>query len=134
MGLTGRFVADRDLLRTEPKNFCKLCGGVNGLHDRGCLNDVRNDMADLIDMATRQGRDMPLQEAYDKACTMHPQVSAVMAQRAQQEQLAGKQQQVATKKAAASSLRPGNPGGQTTNSAGTLYDALSAAWDEQVGR
>ena len=32
------------------------------------LADVRLDMADLIDMAAKQGRPLNLQQAYDRAC------------------------------------------------------------------
>ena len=97
------------------------------------LSDVRHDVADLMDLATRQGREMPLQEAYDKACAMNPQIASVLEQRATQAKLAGNQRSIAGKRNAGSSLAPGNPRGQNTTPAGSLYDAISAAWDEQVG-
>jgi hypothetical protein len=96
------------------------------------LNDVRHDVADLIDMATRQGREMSLEEAYNKACSMNPQISQVLDQRAQQEKLMGNQQGIAGKRNAGSSLRPGNAGGNI-KSPQTLHDSISAAWDEQLG-
>lgn len=98
------------------------------------LNDVRHDMADLIDLATRQGREMSLQEAYNKACAMNPQISQVLEQRAQQQRLAEAGQGVAQKRAAASSIKPRSLAGGREGSSDNLTDALNAAWDEQIGR
>lgn len=97
------------------------------------LNDVRHDVADLIDLATKQGRQMTLQEAYDKACAMNPQISQVMQQRAEATKLQQASQTVASKRQAASSLKPRGMGGQTGGN-DSLYDSISAAWDSQVGR
>jgi predicted phage tail protein len=97
------------------------------------LNDVRHDVADLIDMATRQGRDMPLQEAYDKACAMNPQIANVLAQRAQQQNLVQAGQNIGSKKMAASSLSPGNRGSNVKAVGDSISDQLNAAWDEQIG-
>jgi predicted phage tail protein len=97
------------------------------------LNDVRHDVADLIDMATRQGRDMPLQEAYDKACAMNPQIAQVLEQRAQQQNLANAGQKISNKIKAAYSLAPGNAGGNSRNVPDTMIGQLNAAWDEQLG-
>lgn len=97
------------------------------------LNDVRHDVADLIDLATKQGRQMTLQEAYDKACAMNPQISGVLSQRAEQAKLVETRNTIGAKRNAGSSIRPGNAGANTKRS-GTLLDDLNAAWDEQIGR
>ena len=97
------------------------------------LNDVRHDVADLIDLATKQGREMPLQEAYDKACAMNPQIANVLAQRAQQQSIADAGRNVSSKRMAAASLRPGNIGANSQSKPATLYDSISAAWDDQIG-
>jgi predicted phage tail protein len=97
------------------------------------LDDVRHDVADLIDMATKHGRDMPLQEAYDKACAMNPQIANVLEQRAQQQSLATAGQRMSSKKMAASSLAPGNRGANSKAVGDSMLDQLNAAWDEQIG-
>lgn len=43
--------------------------------------DVREDMADLIEAAHRRGQSMTLKQAYDKACMLNDSVSKVMQQR-----------------------------------------------------
>lgn len=98
------------------------------------LPDVRHDMADLIDLATRQGREMSIKEAYDKACAMNPQIAGVLDQRRQQEELVNAQKSVASKKSAASSLKPGAIGANTSPGNETITSALNAAWDDQIGR
>lgn len=43
--------------------------------------DVREDMADLMETATRRGQNLSLADAYKKACLMNDNVRAVIAQR-----------------------------------------------------
>jgi len=44
-------------------------------------NDVREDMADIIEAAQRRGQNISLQDAYKKACLMNDSVRAVISQR-----------------------------------------------------
>ena len=44
-------------------------------------NDVREDMADLLETAQRRGQNMSLQDAYKKACLMNDNVRSVLTQR-----------------------------------------------------
>lgn len=84
-------------------------------------NDVRGDMADILDMAGKRGQNMTLDEAYRRACMLHPEVSKIMETR----NLAPTPQQ----KRAASSIK-GSSGGSTTEQVGdSVQDALNAAWD-----
>jgi hypothetical protein len=85
-------------------------------------NDVRGDMADLLDMAANRGRKMSMDEAYKLACANHPQISNIMANRTSQELVTGKRK-------AASSIT-GSPGG-SLNAAppNSTRAALDAAWD-----
>lgn len=45
-------------------------------------NDVREDMADIIEAAQRRGQNLSLQDAYKKACLMNDNVRSVISQRA----------------------------------------------------
>ena len=97
------------------------------------ISDVRNDMADLLDMAASRGQQMSLQEAYNKACALNPEISAIMAKRQKEQQIMGTQQQTNKKKAAAVSWtgKQGGSGGKDGNL--SLHDQLAAAWDAQTG-
>lgn len=46
-------------------------------------NDVREDMADLLEAAQRKGQNLSLADAYKKACLMNDNVRAVITQRMQ---------------------------------------------------
>ena len=86
-------------------------------------NDVRGDMADLMDMAVNRGQNMTMQQAYDKACAMHPTISQIMTSRIGVKDVAGKRR-------AASSISggPGGSGGQSAHD--SMRSAIEDAWDE----
>lgn len=62
------------------------------------FEDVRMDMADFLDMAAQRGQQMSLQEAYQRACALNPQIAQLQAQQP------SPQQRIAQKEAAASSV------------------------------
>jgi len=95
-------------------------------HNAEFLGDVRNDMADLIDMAHARGVEMPLQEAYNKAVALNPEITKVLEQR----KLMGGNTAIKAKQAAASSLN-GRRSGVTAKPAGggNLRDDLLSAFD-----
>ncbi|NBW21395.1 MAG: hypothetical protein EBR82_76900 [Caulobacteraceae bacterium] len=49
-------------------------------------NDVREEMADLLEMAQRRGKPMTLQDAYKQACLTNDRVRAVLMQRSKAKQ------------------------------------------------
>lgn len=97
--------------------------------------DVKMDMANLLDVAAAQGRVMTLQQAYDTACFMHPEVGPIVKQR--QLAIASQTQAptVAAARTAASSItsqsgdRGGGQGGTIPDS---LRGAIEAAYNKHV--
>lgn len=88
--------------------------------------DVSADMADFLDIAAMNGRNMTLDEAYQRACALNPQISQVLAAR--------QKAPTSTQQRAASTLRPRGLGGPgATAEPNSLHDAISQAWDT-VGR
>lgn len=98
------------------------------------LQDVRFDMADIIDLATKRGQQLTIQQAYDKACALNPQVSAVMAKRAEAKKLADAQKDIDAKKNASSSIN-GKPSGDSDSKPKnlSLHDEISNIWDQATG-
>jgi hypothetical protein len=92
------------------------------------LSDVRNDMADLIDMAAARGQDITLQEAYDKAVVLRPDLQQIISERKKNEELTGKRSNINRKLNAASSVA-GTRGGIASGSADSLRGAIEDAWD-----
>ena len=97
------------------------------------INDVRYDMADLIDMAAKRGQDLTLQQAYDKACSLHPEISGVIEQRKSQEAIMGSNNSIAAKRAAASSISGRRGGSSSANGHMSMRDQIADAWNTQNG-
>jgi hypothetical protein len=98
------------------------------------FEDVREDMADLLEVAARRGIDLSLEQAYERACQMQPEISKVLAARAAAQQAGTARQSTQRARAAASSVR-GTPAGMSTNSQpDTLRAAIEAAIDDSSGR
>lgn len=96
------------------------------------LEDVRDDMADLLQMAGKRGDTMTLQQAYDKACAINPQISNVMAKRASDATILGSQNNIAAKRNAASSISGNSGGHANANSSGGLRGALMNAFEDHA--
>lgn len=96
------------------------------------MNDVRDDMADLLEGAAKRGYKMSLQQAYDKACVINPEISNVMAKRAADEKLLGNQNLIAAKRNAASSINGDTGGHANSLGSGNLREALMGAFDNHT--
>jgi len=93
--------------------------------------DVRMDMADLIDMAAKRGQNMTLQEAYDKAVLLKPDIQEVLAERKRNESLLGEQNKLNQKReAGGASLVGKKSGGGAMDGNLDLRGQLEAAWGE----
>lgn len=92
------------------------------------LNDVRMEMADIIDMGAQRGVNYTLQQAYDIACRAHPEISRVMAQREQAKAAQSLNNNAKRARAAAVSVG-GSPalGGDDSGTADSVRDALEFA-------
>lgn len=95
------------------------------------FNDLKADMADMVDMAANQGRDLSLQEAYDRAGMLHPEISKIMI--AERQGANAQQLTAAAQKARASAVSVrgsapvGNPGGPEPSSIRESIEAAIAA-------
>lgn len=89
--------------------------------------DVREDMADLLETAHRRGQALSLPDAYKKACLMNDNVRAVLAQRAKAQ---GAQQQTSAAqraRAAAVSVSGAAPVGAMRQESTDVRSAIEAA-------
>jgi hypothetical protein len=96
------------------------------------INDVRNDMADLMDMAAKRGQKMTLQQAYDKSVQIHPEISQVIADRQKNDRIMGNNNSIAQKRQASSSISGHKSGGGGGNKGGSIFDTLNDAWDNSM--
>ncbi len=98
------------------------------------FSDVQEDMADVLQSAVRRGVSMSLEEAYNRACKLHPDVSAKL-ERAQKLQ-AVKAAAASTQrsKAAASSIRGQPAAPPSAAKSVTSRDDIEAAWEHLTSR
>jgi hypothetical protein len=90
-------------------------------------NDVRMEMADLLDMAAARGQDMTLQEAYDRACWANPEIRNILTERQTRER-AQQTNQVAQKARSAAVSVGGSPAFNPNQEPGTsIRDAIEFA-------
>lgn len=91
--------------------------------------DVRQEMADLLEVAARRGVALSLEDAYARASKVHPGVSEVLSQR--EAASAATASQAATQQArrAATSVRSRPAGPSSPSAPNTLRSAIEAAWD-----
>ena len=97
-------------------------------------NDVRMDMADLLDMASRNQQPMTLEQAYNKACALNPEISNVIAKRAETSRIMGDNKSIEEKQNAGSSLSGKQSGTGGGSGEISLHDELSQLWDAQAGQ
>lgn len=102
------------------------------------FEDVREDMADLIDLAAKRGTVLSPGDAYDRAVRMNPETAAQLAaaqSATSQRQQAQVQSAQAQKALQASASVKGAPVGQPVNTqANSLRDTIEAAMAQINGR
>lgn len=99
------------------------------------FEQLREEVADYLEVSARRGREMTLQQAYDRACQDAPDVKKVLQQRAAQQQANLRNGTVARARQAASSVigKP-NMGGGADPQRDTRRDDLLAAWEAASDR
>lgn len=97
------------------------------------MNDVRMDMADLMDMAANRGQHMTIEDAYNKACMLNPEIAGVLKQREEQQRLMNTQNNMQRKRTAASSISGRQSGPTSQRSDDSLRGSLMDAWDAVTG-
>ena len=86
-------------------------------------NDVKDTMADLMDLAANQGKQLSMKDAYDRACQLDTQIAGIL-------QARNAQKDVNQRRQAASSIS-GVPSGEgSTSQAGSLRDTIEQAFAE----
>lgn len=75
------------------------------------FNDVREDMADIMDAEARRGNVITFKEAYDRACKLNPEVSGVMTLRQQSDAAKKRAEEARAKQRAAKSVQGVSSGG-----------------------
>ena len=111
-------------------------GGIEEIAQKGeFFNDVRLDMADILDLATARGEQMSLVEAYKRACWQNEGIRNILLSRAQQGTAQQRGDAAQRAKQAAVGIHGGPAPGAVSNSSNmSLRDTIAAAMDATEGR
>jgi len=101
--------------------------------DKEFFADVRGEMADLLEVAAKRGVDLSLAQAYERACSIHPEISKVLAARSAAANAGTGRQSTQRSRHAASSVR-GTPSGESTSVPTDLRSEIEAAIEQVGGR
>lgn len=102
--------------------------------DKEFFGDVRGMMADLVEVSARSGIDLSLQDAYDRAVQLHPEISKVIGQRTHATQAQNPNRSTARAKAAASSIK-GSPAAGTARATGnSIREDILNSMEQADGR
>lgn len=93
------------------------------------IEDLRDDMADVLELAAKRGQKMTLKQAYDKAAQLNPEISEILQGRETARLAAESRKNIEKKKAASASVSGGVGGGNNQPAPKDRRDALSQAWD-----
>lgn len=98
------------------------------------FEDVREQMADIIELKGQQGKDCTLKQAYDIAVSMNPEIQEILADRKKKERLTNNKVNLQNKSNAASSVRNSQQSGPgTEQKPDSLRGQLLDAWDNVEG-
>jgi hypothetical protein len=91
--------------------------------------DVKDDMADILDLAAKRGQKISLQDAYSRATMLHPTISEIVQRRKlEQGAASGTEAALRAKRAAASIPNNGAPGrASEDNESDDLRSAIAAS-------
>lgn len=79
------------------------------------FDSVRYAMADFLDVAAQNGVQMTLEEAYQRACALNPEINQIMSQRQQAQSATSKADVMRRKANASSSVKGHRAGGADAN-------------------
>jgi hypothetical protein len=98
------------------------------------LADVRDHMADLMEVAQRRGVDLSLEDAYNQACRLNPEIASVLDQRDRAAAAGAAQTRTARAREAASSVG-GAPTKAPRKDPGemSIREALATAIEQHAG-
>lgn len=109
---------------------------ITALEGKPFFDDLRDEMADLMEVAASRGREMTLEQAYDRAVALNPQIAKIIDQRKLAERNSNPVSQAASTLARArkaASTVSGAPGGKATTTSGgkqSRKEMLREAWDD----
>jgi len=97
------------------------------------LNDVRDDVADILELYANRGRTITMKEAYDRAVAMNPELQKIIKSREDAEKIKANAVRIDEKRRAAASVHGSGAGMAKVPAGSSIRESLEAAWDAHTG-
>jgi hypothetical protein len=98
------------------------------------LDDVRDEMADILQVAAARGVKLSLEDAYNRAVLIHPEISQVLEQRKAASKAANASASMQRAKAAGSSVRSHPAGANGAPQPQSMRDYVAQAFEDAASR
>lgn len=119
------------LEQRQQKTQQEIAQEVEAFSQQEFFEDVREDMADILELAAKRGQNLTLQDAYTRALGMRPDLQSIIQQRQAAQAAQQNQQQVSRARRAASSVS-GSPAPTTVPAGKDIRSDIANAWDSYV--
>lgn len=105
---------------------------IESIQNEPFFEDVRYDIADIMEISAKRGKIMTIKQAYDKAVQINPEVSNIVSQQKKKVDVSAAASTLARARRAASTVT-GAPGSSVLGGGkADRRSALEAAWDSQA--
>ena len=91
--------------------------------------DVRESMADIIELSHKRGRPVTMEQAYERAVALDPEIQSIIAARSGQTSQSTSAESLKRKKRASTSIKGSPTGSSEPSKPTTRAGMLSQAWD-----
>ena len=108
--------------RQNQDTYSQVSDSIGVISKKEFYNDVRLDMADIMELSSKRGQVITLEQAYEKAVSLNPELSSIIATR-------DKSKNISNKRRAASSIHGNKSGINDNTGAKSTRELLSDAWD-----
>lgn len=104
---------------------------INSISNKPHFEDLKEDMADIMEMAAKRGQLMNIQQAYDKAAQLHPEVSKIVSQQRKATDVSAAASTLARSRRAASTVSGAPSSSALKGGVQDRRSAIEEAWNAQ---
>lgn len=112
---------------------------IEQMAEKPFFEDLREEMADVMEVAARRGMTLTLEQAYDRAVKLNPEISGILAQRAAAAKVRSPVSEAAAtlararKASSTVASAPAGDGARAVNAPRSRREAIEAAWENAGG-
>lgn len=119
----------QELQKTETLQT-EAAAAISTIADKPHYEDLREDMADIMELAAKRGVVVTINQAYDKAAQLHPEISKIFVQKKKANEVSAAASTLARSRRAASTVSGAPSASALKGGATDRRSQLEAAWND----